>query len=170
MALHDSFERVGVYRFFTAPPLPTTDSEQVPRLRPASLDEAETFLSDSPLLKSAGGLYELGWIWMDLTKVRLAEHIAAGSVWAVGKEGAPAALAIGFRMDDIDAQQVAFVDGNDTGLPALLQGLRLMAEQQQRSEGVSLKALVEDRLIEALKAAGFELGWDRDMWVFETET
>ncbi|TET51425.1 MAG: GNAT family N-acetyltransferase [Anaerolineales bacterium] len=170
MSAHDRFKRVAAYRLYAASPQPAPDGDSEPPLRQAGLEEARAFLSDSPLLASAGGLYELRWVWAELTDGRLAEHAAAGSVWAVGEEGAPAGLAIGFRVDDVDAQHVAFIDGDDEGLPALLQGLRRMAARQQSSEGVWLKALVEPRLTEAVEAAGFEPGWDRDMWVFETET
>ncbi|MCK4315488.1 MAG: GNAT family N-acetyltransferase [Anaerolineae bacterium] len=172
IAAHDGFRHIATYRFYRADPLPATlPHSHTPTpvlLAEGDLLSAWALVSASPRYRAAGGLYETFWKWENLTRERLACHLAAGDVWGVYPGHELAALALVCRAKEEDALDVGYVDGAEKPLVVLLRGLRRLAAQLGHTE-VRFKSVEEPALVAVVEAAGYERSWDRDIWIFELQ-
>jgi hypothetical protein len=103
---------------------------------------------------------------MDLTRERLAAHLAAGEVWGVDLEGRLAALAILPPNARAERLSVGYVDGEPEGVTALAWGLRVLAARRC-FEKVRIRPPTYPPLLAALEAAGFARVREHCFWIFE---
>ena len=120
-------------------------------------------------------------MWRNLTRERLAHHVAAGDVWGIdrsdgnqddveeGREGAGDGLwglALVCGMEQAGPLYVGYVDGADDALAPVLQGLRRLAAQRDCAEVIAIPVDVS-ALSAAVEAADYERNRDHDLWIFE---
>jgi len=170
IAARTGFRRVATYRFYRADPLPAAPPHpHTPTpLGEADLPSAWTLVSGSPRYRAAGGVYENFWTWENLTRERLARHLARERCWGFEAGGGLAALALVCRAKEEDALDVGYVDGAEGLLVPILRGLRGLAAQLGHTE-VRFKPVDEPTLVASVEAAGYERSWDRDIWIFELQ-
>ena len=166
IAARDGFRRVATYRRYRADPLPAADAIPLRQLTETDLPAAWEMVYESPRYQAASGLYEERWLWKNLTRERLARHLAAGDAWGVDAHEELASLALVCRTEKEDVLDVGYVDGSEDTLVALLQGLRGLTTRQHRAE-VRIKPANEPVLIAAIEAAGYERHRDHDLLIFE---
>ncbi|MCS7178056.1 MAG: AI-2E family transporter [Anaerolineae bacterium] len=163
-ALRDGFRRVAEVWCYRAEAIPTPSA-----LHPLSaedLEEAWRLVETSPIWQASRGLYEQAWRWQQLTRSRLAAHIAAGEVWGIDLNQRLAALAIVFADPDEETLSVGYLDGIPEGLKAMAWGLRLLAFQQGYSK-VRVFAVADPVLLEALRSAGLASHQEYSLYIFE---
>lgn len=165
MVARDGFRRVAEFQYCSADPLPGPCPLRV--LDPADLDDAWRQIEGSPILQAAGGLYEVSWRWLTLTRERLAAHLAAGEVWGVDLEGRLAALAI-VPQPPPGAEWLwaDYLEGEQAGLTVLALGLRVLAGQRGY-QGVRARPVADPPLLKALETAGLSRYSEHAVWVFE---
>ncbi|MFW6115712.1 MAG: GNAT family N-acetyltransferase [Chloroflexota bacterium] len=166
LAARDGFRRAATYRLYEAAPLAP---DQAPPLRPLREDDLEAawgLVDGSPRYRAAAGLYETFWSWQRLTRPRLAEELAQGRGRGVDQHHQLAALALLCQTDKEDALDVAYVDGRGAAVEAALRSLRALAARRG-CDKLRLRAVDEPGLVAAAAGAGYEPGWDRDLWIFE---
>lgn len=166
LASRDGFRHVAAYRLYETTPLPPERVPPLRRLTEGSLGRAWALIEGSPRHQVASGLYETFWAWELLTPERLAHHLSEGDVWGLDEDGDLAAVALICRTDKEDAVDLGYVDGRTDALEGILLGLRGLAARREAEE-MRFRAVVEPELIHAVEEAGYEPGWDRDLWVFE---
>jgi GNAT superfamily N-acetyltransferase len=164
IAARDGFRHVATCRLYKANPLSADDAPLLRQLTVADLAAAWALVSDSPRHRAASGLYEVSWRWKNLTRERLAHHLAAGDMSGLEVDGRLAALALSWQ--DEDVLHVGYVDGAEEPLVPMLRGLRGLAAQRGFAE-VAFKPVEEPALVAAVEAANYERSWDRDLWIFE---
>lgn len=162
-AARDGFRRVAEFQSYQAASLPGPCPLQ--ELTPEDLETVWKRAEGSPILQAAGGLYEVSWHWMRLTRERLAAHLERGQVWGVWLEGRLAAAAIVLD-EHAERLSVGYVDGEPDGITALAWGLRVLAAQRGHAE-LRVRAVAYPPLLEALEAAGLTRASDHALWVFE---
>jgi ribosomal protein S18 acetylase RimI-like enzyme len=160
------FRRVSTYHPYEAHAASVVDGPLPRRLTEADTEAAWCLIEGSPRYRAAGGMYEGQWKWKDLTRERLARHLADGDGWGVdiNDELAAVALVDGAREDD--ALLVSYVDGMDEALAIILRALCRLAAQEGY-QATQIKPVEEPALIRAVEDAGYERNWDRDIWIFE---
>ncbi len=163
MAARDDFRRIATYRRYRADPLPA-EAPSLHQLTEQDLPAAWALVGESSRYRASGGLYEAVWIWKNLSRERLARHLAAGEVWGTDTQGELTALALVYQLEE--TLSVGLVDGKDEALAAVLRGLRELAAQLGRAE-VRIKPLDDSALIAAVELAGYERDQDKDLWIFE---
>lgn len=163
-AARDGFRRVAEFVAYEADPLPGPCP--LLSLGPDDLERVGELIEGSPVLQAAGGLYEIRWHWMTLTRERLAAHLEAGEVWGVEIEGKLAAVAIVPAEPRGEKLAVGYVDGLPEGITALTWGLRVMAAQRG-FEALRLRPPAHQPLLEALEAAGAARPHRHALWIFE---
>jgi predicted PurR-regulated permease PerM/GNAT superfamily N-acetyltransferase len=163
-ALRDGFRRIAEFWRYSADALPGPHAFR--RLGDDDLEAAWSLIEDSPIRRASGGLYETGWRWQQLTKDRLAAHIAAGQVWGVDLDGRLAALAVVLADPGEERLPVGYVDGTPEGLKALAWGLRLLAYQQGYPK-VRVFSVADPALLEALRSAGLTPDREFSLYIFE---
>jgi predicted PurR-regulated permease PerM/GNAT superfamily N-acetyltransferase len=168
LAARDSFRHVATYRRYRADPLPATDAPPPRQLTEADLPAAWALVNDSPRYQAAGGLYEDFWTWKNLTRDRLARHLAAGDVWGLDAYAELTSLAMICRTEGENAIDIGYVDGTEEALTSILQGLRGLAAQRGQTD-VRVKSVDEPVLIAAVEAAGYERYRDHTLCIFELE-
>jgi GNAT superfamily N-acetyltransferase len=166
LAARDGFRRVATYRWYRAGSLPAVDVPPLRRLAGADLPAAWTLVGESPCYQAAGGLYESFWTWQNLTRERLARHLAAGDVWWMDTHDGASALVLICRTEEAEALDVGYVDGAEGALVVILRGTRGLAAQLDHTE-VNVRPVDEPRVIAAVEAAGYEHDRDHDLWIFE---
>ncbi len=165
-ASRDGFRRVAEFRRYSADAMPGPQSLRL--LRPEDLEVAWGLVENSPIWRISGGLYETDWRWQQLTKDRLAAHIAAGQVWGIDLDGRLAALAV-VLLDPEEARlAVGYVDGTPEGLRALAWGLRLLTYQQGYPR-VRIFSVADPVLLEALRSAGLTPDREYSLYIFEKQ-
>jgi predicted PurR-regulated permease PerM/RimJ/RimL family protein N-acetyltransferase len=173
LAAHGGFCHVSTYRRYRADPLPAAEAPPLRQLTEADLPAVWALVSESPRHRASGGLYEDLWIWKNVTRERLAHHLAAGDVWGLespeGEEGGSelSALALIHRTER-GTLNAGLVDGRDKSLAAILRGLRGLAAQLGCAE-VRVKPVDEPALMAAIEVAGYEQHRDKNIWVFELQ-
>jgi GNAT superfamily N-acetyltransferase len=166
LAARDGFRRVATYRWYRADSLPAADVPPLRRLAGADLPATWALVGESPCYQAAGGLYESFWMWQNLTRERLARHLAAGHVWGMDTHDGVSALVLICRTEEAEPLDVGYVDGAEGALVAILRGTRGLAAQLGCAE-VNIRPVDEPRLIAAVEAAGYERSRDHDLWIFE---
>ncbi len=165
-ALRDGFQRVAEFRRWSADAIPGLQALRP--LRPQDLEAAWGLVEDSSIWRASGGLYEAYWRWQQLTKDRLAAHIAAGQVWGIDLDGRLAALAAVFADPEEERLAVGYMDGTPEGLRALVWGLRLLAYQQGFPR-VRVFSVADPALLEALRSAGLVPDREYSLYIFEKQ-
>ena len=163
-AARGGFRRVARFNFYSAEPLPGPCP--LCPLTGEDLDAAWDFVEGSPILEAAGGLYEVRWHWLELTRDRLADHIEEEAVWAVRSGDKLAALAIVYEEDERDRLSVGCLVGSESGVTALLWGLRVVAGERELEE-LRLRVVSHPRLVKPIEATGGTRTWDGAIWIFE---
>ena len=163
-AARDGFRRVAEFLAYEAKPLPGPCPLR--RLTPDDLDAVWERIAGSPILQAAGGLYEVRWHWMALTRERLAGHLKRGEVWGVELEGRLTGVAIVQEDPERGQISVGYVDGQPEGITALAWGLRVLA-YERGYEKVRFRPPSYPPLLEALEAAGAVRVWKHSLWIFE---
>lgn len=115
-------------------------------------------------LERAHNLYAHDWAWRPLHLERLQEHLAAGQVWGVRKEGLLAALAIVEERGEEPA--IGFLDGEGGGVVHLARSLRFWARRSPSGE-IGALPREEPALLSALEEAGYRRVWDSSFWIYE---
>jgi len=115
-------------------------------------------------LERAHYLYAHEWAWEPLTSERLQEHLAAGQVWGVRREGLLAALAIFEERGE--QPTIGFLDGENEGVIRLARSLRFRARRHPSGKIAALPR-EEPALLSALEEAGYQRVWDFSFWVYE---
>jgi len=165
-ALRDGFRRVVEFRRWSADALPGPQALRC--LGTEDLEAAWDLIEGSPVQQASGGLYETYWRWQQLTKDRLAAHIAAGQVWGIDLEGRLAALAVVLSDPGEERLPVGYMDGTPEGLRALAWGLRLLA-YQQGYQRVRIFSVADPALLEALRSAGLAPDREHSLYIFEKQ-
>lgn len=165
------FRRAGVYQLHGATPLPAA-APSLRQLAWKDLEAAWALVEGSERRRAAGGLYEVAWKWMGLTRERLSCHVAAGEAWGVYGNGngrlAGLALVWWGDVEQKGTLHAGYVDGvGEAELARVLLGLRDLAAQRGLEEGVGFKSLEEPALLAAAGEAGYAVTWDKNIWVFE---
>jgi len=158
---------VAVYQVYQAETLPSGDGSPLRRLSETDLEAAWGLIESSPRYRAGVGLYEVTWIWQPLTLDRLAHHLAEGDVWGLYDDGALAGLVLLSRSRSGRMLLVGCVDGVDEALAPLLLGVRGWTREVDHPDGVQLKWVHEPALAAAVEQAGFERGYEHDIWIFE---
>jgi predicted PurR-regulated permease PerM/GNAT superfamily N-acetyltransferase len=159
------FRRVAEYLFYGGDVLPGPCA-----LSPLTMDDLGAvwgLVEGSPIYRAAGGLYEVHWRWMDLTRERLATHLAAGEVWGLHLDGRLAAVTVAPARPGANRLTLGYLDGEPEGLTALAVGARVLAGQQGHADGVRVRPLAFPPLLEALEAAGVTRDWEHSLYIFE---
>ena len=164
IAARCGFRPLATYLRYQAAPL-DTGVRPLRSLTEADLPAAWTLASGSPRYRAAGGMVERFWTWKDLTRERLASHLANGEGWGQGYGVELAGLALVYRTEE-NTLNAGYVDGAEGVLVSLLQGLRRLAAVLGDAE-VRFKPVDEPGLVAAVDAAGYERIRDRDLWIFE---
>ncbi len=165
-ALRDGFRRVAEFRRYSAEAMPGPQSLRP--LGPGDVEAAWSLVEDSAIRQASGGLYEMDWRWQELTKERLAAHIAAGQVWGIDLDGHLAALAIVLTDPEEERLAVGYMDGTPEGLRALAWGLRLLAYQQGYPR-IRIFSIADPVLLEALRSAGLAPDREHSLYIFEKQ-
>lgn len=166
LAARDGFRRVAVYRRYRADVAPPAEVPALYTLTEADIPAAWSLVSSSPRYRASGGLYEDFWTWSNLTRERLAHHIAQGNVRGLSVDGELAALAIICAAEPGEPLCIGLGDGRDEALPPLFLGLRGLAASLGCTE-VEFRPLDEPSLLAAVEAAGYQVSKERDIWIFE---
>ncbi len=163
-AARGGFRRVGRFAFYSAEPLPGPCP-----LCPLTVDDVDAawqLIEDSPALEAAGGLYEVRWQWMELTRDRLVNHIGAEEVWGVRSGDELAALAIVHEDPERSRLSVGHLAGGEGGITALHWGLRVVAGERDMEE-LRLRIVSHPSILKPVEASGATRSWDGQIWVFE---
>lgn len=166
IASRHGFRHIATYRLYEAEPLATEPTVPLRQLTAADLDLAWSLVQDSPRYRAAGGLYETFWSWETLTRERLAKHISEGQGWTSDTPNRLAALAVLCQTDKENAVDIGYVDGREGAMETLLLSLRRLAARRG-CDKVRFRAVDEPKLIGVVERAGYQSGWDRDLWIFE---
>jgi GNAT superfamily N-acetyltransferase len=164
IAARCGFHHLATYLRYQAAPLDTGACPLRP-LTEANLLATWALVGGSPRYRAAGGMVESFWMWMDLTRERLASHLANGDGWGLGYGAELAGLALVYRTEE-NRLNVGYVDGREDVLVSLLRGLRRLAARLGDAE-VRFRPVDEPGLVAAVDAAGYERVRDRDLWIFE---
>ncbi|MGD1995612.1 MAG: AI-2E family transporter [Anaerolineae bacterium] len=163
-AARDGFHRVGEFLYCRGEPLPGPCP-----LRSLTSDDFDVvweLIEGSPIFRAASGLYEVAWHWLNLTRERLANHLAVGDVWGIDLEERLAAVAILSHHPDKDRLSVGYLDGEPEGITALAWGLRVLTNQLG-CDRLRVRPPLYPPLVEALEAAGVTRSRAYAVWVFE---
>ncbi|MGD1993276.1 MAG: AI-2E family transporter [Anaerolineae bacterium] len=163
-AARNGFRRVGRFVFYSAKSLPGPCP-----LCPLTFDDvgaAWQLIESSPILAAAGGLYEVRWHWLEMTRDRLADHIREEQVWGVRSGGELAALAIAQEDAERGRLSVGYLDGGEEGVTTLLWGLRVAAGERGLEE-LRLRVVSQPSLLKPIEATGGTRAWDDAIWIFE---
>ncbi|MEE8392485.1 MAG: AI-2E family transporter, partial [Anaerolineae bacterium] len=167
LAARDGFRQTATYQRYRADPPPAADAPTLRQLTETDLPAVWALVSESPRYRASGGLYEDLWIWKNLTRERLARHLADGDIWGVDVQGELCGLAVIYRTEQ-ETLNVGLVDGKDEALVAVLRGLRGLAAQLGRAE-LHIKPVDDPALIAAVEATGYERHRDKSLWIFELQ-
>ena len=165
IAARCGFRHLATYLRYQAAPLCDAGARPLCPLTEADLPVAWALVGGSPRYRAASGMFESFWTWKDLTRERLASHLANGEGWGQGYGAELAGLALVYRTEE-NTLNVGDVDGAEGVLVSLLQGLRRLAAVLGDAE-VRSKPVDEPGLLAAVDAAGYERVRDRDLWIFE---
>ncbi len=165
IAARDGFCHLAAYQHYRADALPAADASGLRQLTEVDLAAAWELVGSPPRYEASGGLYEDRWTWKNLTRERLADHIAAGHVWGIDRDEKLSALALICWVEGKKVG-VGHVDGKKEALTTILQGLRGLAAQLDCAE-VRFKPLSDPALTTAVEAAGYERVKDNELWIFE---
>lgn len=166
LASRHGFRQVATYRLYEAEPLTTESAATLRQLTAADLNSAWRLVQNSPRYRAAGGLVETFWSWEAFTHERLAQYLAKGQIWASDIQDRLKGLALICETDKEDAIDVGYVDGCEDAMETVLLSLRRLAAQRG-CDRVRFRAVDETHLISAIERAGYQSGWDRDLWIFE---
>lgn len=164
IARRDGFRHVAEFCIYKADSLPGPFSARL--LAPEEEERIWEQIAGSPIWEAAAGLYELDWHWMELTRARLAAHLAAGEVWGIDWEESLAALAILPVDPERENLSVAYLDGMPEGIATLVWTLRSYAHQQDFPT-LRLRPPGHPPLIDAIEAAGISSTGEDMLWIFE---
>lgn len=164
IAARCGFRHVATYHRYQAAPFDAVAPPLHP-LTEADLPAAWALVGGSPRYRAAGGMVESFWTWKNLTRERLASHLANGEGWGLGYGAELAGLALVYRTEE-NTLNAGYVDGREDALVSLLHGLRRLAADLGDAE-VRFKPVDEPGLVAAVDAAGYERVRDRDLWIFE---
>lgn len=163
-AARDGFRRLAEFIAYEAAPLPGPCPVHQAEL--SDLDPLWRRVSQSAVLRAAGGLYELQWHWLTLTRERLASHLQRREVWLPRCEEPLDGVAIVQPDKERGRLRVGYIDGEPEGIVALAWGLRVLAHELGL-EKVRFRVPSHQPLLEALEAAGAVRVWEHSLWIFE---
>ena len=166
MTTQAGIARVGSYQLRSADPLPSAPD---PAFLPAErADHIRSFLSNSPMLAYAHGLYSVDWAWQELSPACIDQLLEAGQFAArLAPDGRLAALAILHPQPEGGELWIGFLDGEAAAISDLATAVRGHAS---RLGFEKVQMLVSDVgwLRGALSEAGYGPGeWQGELWVFE---
>jgi GNAT superfamily N-acetyltransferase len=164
IAARCGFRPLATYLRYQAAPLDIGARFLCP-LTEADFPAAWALVGGSPRYRAAGGMVESFWTWKNLTRERLASHLANGDGWGRGDGAELAGLALVYRTEE-DTLNVGYVDGVEGALVSILRGLRRLAADLGDTQ-VRFKPVDEPGLLAAVDAAGYERIRDRGLWIFE---
>jgi len=165
IAARCGFRRLATYLRYQAAPLCDVGACPLRPLTEADLPAAWTLASGSRRYRVAGGMVESFWTWKNLTRERLASHLANGDGWGLGYGAELAGLALIYRTEE-NTLNVGYVDGAEGALVSILRGLRQLAADLGDTQ-VRFKPVDEPGLVAAVDDAGYERVRDRALWIFE---
>jgi RimJ/RimL family protein N-acetyltransferase len=166
IAARCGFRHLATYLRYQAASLFDVGARPLCPLTEADLPVAWTLTSGSPRYRAAGGMVESFWTWKNLTRERLASHLANGDGWGLGYGAELAGLALVYRTEE-NMLNAGYVDGREDALVSLLRGLRRLAADLGDTQ-VRFKPVDEPGLVAAVDAAGYERIRDRNLWIFES--
>ena len=163
LGARSGFRHISSYRWHMAEAL--TDFTPPDRLTQADWPALRAWL-DSPLLRSARGLYPRLWKWGALSESRLSRHLDAGRVFGLRGEGGLHAWSIGEVIEDWEEAQMHHLDGSDlASMVELARSMRRLAADAGRAK-IEMAALDPSPVIDALREAGYR-SEDFRMWLLE---
>ncbi len=164
IAARDGFRKVAEWMSHRADALPGPNPLRL--LGPDDLDAVWDLIANSPIRQASGGLYEVCWQWIALTRARLAGHLSAGEAWGADIDGRLAAVAILPECPWSEHLAVGYLDGTPEGLQILAWGLRVLAHQRGYP-GVRVRGVANPALLDPLHLAGFAPDREHSLWIFE---
>ncbi|MGH2592972.1 MAG: GNAT family N-acetyltransferase [Anaerolineae bacterium] len=160
-----NFQHISSYRWSVADA--STDFRPPERLTLNDLPMLRPCL-DSPLMRSAHGLYQEAWKWRALSEARLKAHLEAGQVLGLRFESGLRAWSICSIEAGSEALPLHHLDGIDrSALVAMAQAMRRTAADASRKT-IETFALEPSPLIGALGEAGYRVE-DFTMIIFELQ-
>lgn len=157
------FEHIGTFHFHFAEA--STEFALPEKLTPADLPSLRTWL-DSPLMRSARGLYQRLWKWAELSEPRLMAHLEQGRVFGLRGEPDLRAWSIASNHQGWHATQLNHLDGIEPR--AMIELARSMRRYAADSGLLKIETLAIDPspLGDALRDAGYRAE-DFTMFVLE---
>lgn len=155
------FRKVSAFAYYVADPQ-VSEARTPLTVSPDLFPVVRDFIKTSRFYQVGKGflaLLSIRWVWKELNEERLQGHINRGEVKAYfGPGGAIEALAI---VGDVSEESlwIGYLDGK----PAAVQELAL-ALRSKEAEGMFP---APTPLLDVLEEAGYEQGFDLQMWIFE---
>lgn len=159
-------ERVGAHQLWIADPLPTRPDPAF--LSAEHADQVRAFLSDSPVLAYAHGMYSVDWAWQDLSPARIDQFLEAGQFAArLAPDGRLDALVVLHSLPEDSELWIGYIDGEAAAITELATAVRGHAD---RLGAEKVQVMVPDLgwLRDTLSEAGYGTGeWEGELWIFE---
>jgi GNAT superfamily N-acetyltransferase len=157
---------VAAYQLRSADALPTGPDPAF--LSAEHADRVRAFLSDSPMLAYAHGLYSDDWAWQEMSPARIDQFLEAGQFAArLAPDGRLAALAVLHPQPEDSELWIGYIDGEAAAITELATAVRGHAA---RFGAEKVQVMVPDLgwLRGTLSEAGYGTGeWEGELWVFE---
>lgn len=123
---------------------------------------------DSPLMRSAHGLYPRAWRWSTLSEARVKAHLEAGQVFGLRNESGLHAWSICALEEGWSEASLHHLDGSDpASLVEMAQAMRRYASEAGRKT-VETFALEPSPSVAALRASGYRVE-DFTLIIFELQ-
>lgn len=159
-------ERIGIYVFWVAEPLP--DGPELAILSEGDQARVDAFLRASAVFEFCHGVYVSDWAWRDLSPEELAHLLQNGRVLALQT---PQGLLEALSLVNYDAEDEALGVGLAAGEPSAVSRLAIaIRAHASRMRAKNVRAWLPELtwLRNAFASAGYGFGeWQAEMWLFE---